>query len=81
MHKLYLLNCEQCNKYHEQTGLCLLGFAVPESLHEAEMIAEREGFNTICREVERGALLADLVVKKTCEMLKRRDNVQFLQKS
>jgi hypothetical protein len=79
MHKLYLLNCEQCKHLHEQTGLCLLGFTVPESLYEAELVAEKEGILTICREVEKGELLANLVIKKTCEILKRRDlNVQFL---
>lgn len=79
MPEFYLLNCEQCNYLHEQTGICLLGFTVPESVYEAELVAEKEGILTICRLVEKGDLLANLVVKKTCEMLKRRDlNVQFL---
>jgi hypothetical protein len=78
MHKLYMLNCEQCSKFHEQTGLCLLGFTVPESLHEAEQVAAMSGLTAICRLVEKGDLLANLVVKKTCDMLRRRDNVQFI---
>ena len=75
MHKAYLLSCHECNRHYEQTGLCLLGFEVPESVHEAEIIAQTTGFNTICREVEAGAIIADLLIRQTCEMLKRRDNV------
>jgi hypothetical protein len=78
MPDFYLLNCKECNKFHEETGLCLLGFAVPESLYEAEQITAINGINSICRLIEKGDLLANLVVKKTCDMLKRRDNVQFL---
>ena len=79
MPEFYLLNCNQCNKFHEQTGLCLLGFTVPESLAEAEQVARTDGIISICRLVEAGDRMANLVVKKTCEMLRRRDlNVQFL---
>ena len=79
MHKLYFLSCKECNKFHEQTGLCLLGVAVPESLAEAEAVTRMAGLMSICRLVEAGDRMANLVIKKTCEMLKRRDlNVQFL---
>jgi hypothetical protein len=79
MPDFYLLSCKECNKFHEQTGICLLGFTVPESLYEAELVAEKNGILAICRLVEKGELLANLVVKKTCDMLRRRDlNVQFL---
>jgi hypothetical protein len=78
MPEFYLLSCKECNKFHEQTGLCLLGFTVPESLAEAEQVTRMEGLTAICRLVEAGDRLANLVVKKTCTMLRRRDNVQFL---
>ena len=79
MPDFYLLSCNECNKFHEQTGLCLLGFTVPESLAEAESVTRLGGLTSICRLVEAGDRMANLVVKKTCEMLKRRDlNVQFL---
>jgi hypothetical protein len=72
MHKLYFLSCKECNKFHEQTGLCLLGVAVPESLAEAEAVTRMAGLMSICRLVEAGDRMAN-------EMLKRRDlNVQFL---
>ena len=78
MPDFYLLSCKECNKFHEQTGLCLLGFAVPESLPEAEAVARTDGLVSICRLVEAGERMANLVIKKTCDMLRRRDNVQFL---
>ena len=79
MPDFYLLSCKECNRFHEGTGLCLLGFTVPESLAEAEAVTRMDGLVSICRLIEAGDRMANLVVKKTCEMLKRRDlNVQFL---
>jgi hypothetical protein len=73
MPEYYLTSCKECSKFHEQTGLCLLGYTVPATLYEALHIANTEGLAIICRLVEEGDTLANLVVKKTCDALRQKE--------
>ena len=79
MHKLYFISCKECSKFHEETGLCILGYVVPETLAEAESVVMSLGFNTICRDVEKGDLLADIICKETCKSLRRKEVARELQ--